>query len=256
MDSGPTFHKRIFPGPAHVKCLCQDWLETFPLKWHLWPDSSYWCHRCMTYCWYSRQSPIRSDRRNQCSSHLMMSMTESHLRSQKHLSPHRILGRDTHSTQMMHWLELQQAKYKSHLQNLPIVAEIMIYDTVVQKIASSVPLGIATVGFWVTRWFTKRFLMYTFCFLLKYFLQIPFKQAYFQISRDVCSSQDSRCRGKENREHSKEAALWSTPVGDKISGKNMSCWRQIKGTKNLSESLLYVGVYVLHLIKSSLYLCS
>lgn len=63
------------------------------------------------------------------------------------------------------------------------------------------------------------------------YLQIPFKPAYFQISRDVCSSQDSRCRGKENREHSKEAALWSTPVGDKISGKDISCWRQKKALK-------------------------
>lgn len=50
------------------------------------------------------------------------------------------------------------------------MAEIKIYDMVVQKIASRVPLGIATVGFWVTGRFTKGFLMYTFYFLLKYFL--------------------------------------------------------------------------------------
>lgn len=49
------------------------------------------------------------------------------------------------------FLEHQQGEYKSNLQNLPIVAEIMIYDVVVKKIASSVPLGIATAGFWVKR---------------------------------------------------------------------------------------------------------
>lgn len=52
--------------------------------------------------------------------------------------------------------------YKITLQNLPIVAEMMIYDMVVANIASSVPLGIATVGFWKRdERLTERFLMYS-----------------------------------------------------------------------------------------------
>lgn len=127
----------------------------------------------------------------------------------------------------------------------------MMYDTVVKKMASRVPLGIATAGFWVKGWKVYGKVFNVYFFLSKYFLsilnerflQIPFKQAYFQISGDVCSSQDSRCRGKENREHAKEAALWSTPVRDKISGKNISCCKQKKEINTFSQSLLYVSVY-------------
>lgn len=52
--------------------------------------------------------------------------------------------RHTHITQMTHCWSVKRLNTK---QNLPIVAEIMIYDKVVKKMASRVPLGIATVGF-------------------------------------------------------------------------------------------------------------
>ncbi len=48
------------------------------------------------------------------------------------------------------YLGTRQSKYKfvstEHI--IPMVAVMMMYEMVVQKIAISVPLGMATVGFW------------------------------------------------------------------------------------------------------------
>lgn len=51
------------------------------------------------------------------------------------------------------------------------------------------------------------------------------KLTYLQISRDVSSCLYARCGGEENGEHTKEAALLPPPVGHKIGGKDIRCWR-------------------------------
>lgn len=113
---------------------------------------------------------------------------------------------------------------------IPMVAEIMRYDKVVQNMAISVPLGIATVGSWQgQRQYFKQVCSLTFD-TGKYErggMVGEENATYLQISRDVRSCQNASRRRKENRKHAKEAALLPPPIGNKIFGKNVRCWEYI-----------------------------
>lgn len=137
----------------------------------------------------------------------------------------------------------------------------MMYEMVVQNIAISVPLGMATVGFWEAghkrnscKAFQKTIVLYisTYvnqglcagtgrclsrwerCMMLSkeglYKTRIRQrdikKGMYLQVPRDVSSCQDARGGGEEDGEHAKEAALLPSPVGHKIGGKNIRCWNR------------------------------
>lgn len=46
-------------------------------------------------------------------------------------------------------------------------------------------------------------------------------QICLQVSRDIGSCKNARGRGKENGEHAKKTASWSTPAGHKVFCKNI-----------------------------------
>lgn len=127
---------------------------------------------------------------------------------------------------------------------VPIVAVMMIYETVVQNIAISVPLGMATAGFWegednacmcrtsmLYDTFRQVYVLITMddaFFKMKILTRKDWnikrwKNINLQISRYVSSCQDSCGRRKENGEHAKKAALWPPPIGHKIGSKNIRC---------------------------------
>lgn len=53
---------------------------------------------------------------------------------------------------------------------------------------------------------------------------------YLQVTRDVGTCQDSSCRGEENGKHAKERCILSSPVGQEVLGKYITCKAKLAPT--------------------------
>lgn len=61
-----------------------------------WPGSNYWCRSCTSCCWYTRRSPIRTDKPDRRSPLWTRPVTGCRLTGQTRPAPHRILGGKQH----------------------------------------------------------------------------------------------------------------------------------------------------------------